>query len=187
LTPSLFLYSRRWLEYLLLGAGFFCLAIAFRQFARYEVFELTPQSLAVSNAHLHKPTPAAPARILGRLEIARLALSVDVLEGDTNENLALGAAHLTDTAPLGSNGNSAIAGHRDLAFRSLGAIRVGDKIKVHAATELTYRVTRTSIVTPADTSALASDGRPRLTLITCYPFHFIGSAPRRFIVEADLQ
>jgi sortase A len=112
---------------------------------------------------------------------------VTILEGDTDDNLALGAAHLSGTAPLGSNGNSAIAGHRDLAFRSLRNIHPGDEIVIKSSTDLTYRVTRTRIVSPSDTSVLGSDGRARLTLITCYPFYFVGPAPRRFIVEAELQ
>lgn len=121
-----------------------------------------------------------------RLEIPRIGLSVAVLEGDTKENLAVGAVHLTDTAALGSAiGNAAIAGHRDSAFRRLGEARCGDEIIVHGEQDFVYRVTRTRIVNANDTSALAEDGRGKLTLITCYPFHYVGNAPRRFLVEAE--
>ncbi len=183
MTPFLLLHSRRWLEYLLLVAGLFCLTSGLWQFSRYQLFEHTPGTLSA----LPKSVLPCPLKILGRLEVPRLALSVAILEGETDDNLALGAAHLSGTAPLGGNGNSAIAGHRDLAFRSLRNIQPGDEIIIKSATDLSYRVSCTRIVNPADTSVLGSDGRPRLTLITCYPFYFVGPAPRRFIVEAELQ
>lgn len=172
-SPCGLLCCRRWFERLILIAGLFCLASAAVPFARYERLQ---------------QTHAKPAQKgdLGRLEIPSIGISVSVLEGDTNENLALGVGHLTDTATLGSHGNAAIAGHRDLAFRSLGRIHPGDEIMIHGVTELAYRVTGTRIVNAADTSTLADDGRARLTLITCYPFHYVGSAPQRFIVEAEL-
>ncbi len=157
-------------------AGLFCLGSSLWQIGRYQAFERLP---AVS------PTPAKPG--LSRLEIPRLGLSVVVLEGDTKDNLARGAVHLTDTAALGGDGNAAIAGHRDSAFRLLSGIRAGDEIAIRGSAQFTYRVTGTRIVNARDTSPLASDERARLTLITCYPFHFVGSAPKRFIVEAALE
>ena len=168
-----FLCGRRWIEYFVLVAGVFCLGNAVAKAGRYQTFEQT----AIASAHAPKVT---------QLEIPRIGLSVAVLEGDTKENMALGAVHLTDTAALGSDsGNAAIAGHRDSAFRRLGEVRGGDEIVVRGETDFVYRVMRTRIVSADDTAALADDGQARLTLITCYPFHYVGSAPRRFLVEAE--
>jgi sortase A len=183
LTSSSSLNGRRRLEYLLLFGGLFYFGTALFQFARYEIFEHNPEAFLNVSA----PARSAPQKLLGRLEIPRLAVSVAVLEGDTDDNLSLGVAHLDGTATLGSRGNAAIAGHRDLAFQALGAIRNGDFVLIKSSADLTYRVVQTKIVNPTDTSVLASDGRALLTLITCYPFHYAGSAPQRFIVEAELQ
>ena len=84
------------------------------------------------------------------------------------------------------DGNSAMAGHRDGLFRPLKDVKVGDEIRFRTTRdEFRYRVTKTSIVMPDDLSVLAPQSdRPRLTLITCYPFYYVGSAPKRFIVHA---
>jgi sortase A len=173
------LCSRRWFEKLLLIAGIFCLGTAAAQIARYESFE----HRVVAR---ESKKPATP--VITRLEIPRIGLTVAILEGDTSENMAVAAVHLTDTAPLGSSdGNAAIAGHRDSAFRDLGSVRPGDEIVIHAAKDFVYRVTATEIVNASDTSVLGTNGKGLLTLITCYPFHYIGSAPKRFVVQAELK
>jgi sortase A len=83
-------------------------------------------------------------------------------------------------------GNSALAGHRDTFFRGLRGIRVGDDMRVLTAYgDFTYQVKRTVIVMPDDLSVLAPTSQPTLTLVTCYPFSFIGHAPKRFIVQAE--
>jgi sortase A len=167
----------------MLIAGFFCLGVALLQIGRYQLFQ---RNIALAALPRVGNPAARPA--LARLEIPRIGLSVAVLEGDSSKNLALGAAHLKDTAALGSpDGRAAIAGHRDSAFRDLGAVRVGDQIVIHSSQNFAYRVTRTRIVDASDTSALASDGQGRLTLITCYPFNYLGNAPRRFLVEAEIE
>lgn len=81
-----------------------------------------------------------------------------------------------------------IAGHRDLAFRGLRNIQAGDLVQIESADAKTYdyRVEGTCIVDPDDVSVLASDGQPRLTMITCYPFYFTGDAPKRYIMNARL-
>jgi sortase A len=92
------------------------------------------------------------------------------------------------TAPIGSNGNTVIAGHRDLAFRALRNVQAGDIVRVESAEakSYSYRVEGMRIVNSDDVSVLASDGRPRLTMITCYPFYYTGDAPKRYIVDARL-
>jgi len=164
----------------MLVAGLFCLGSSLLQIGRYEAFETLATTLPAASV-LHEQA------VLGRLDVARLGLSVVVFEGDTKENMARGAVHLGDTAALGSEGNAAIAGHRDSAFRLLSGIRLGDEISIRGSKQFAYRVTGTRIVSARDTSPLASDEQARLTLITCYPFHYVGSAPQRFIVEAALE
>lgn len=86
------------------------------------------------------------------------------------------------------HGNSAMAAHRDGLFRPLKDVRIGDEIRFRTTRdEFRYRVTKTSIVLPDDVSVLAAQSDTSLTLITCYPFYYVGSAPKRFIVQAERQ
>jgi sortase A len=134
-----------------------------------------------------RPEPRALRRgdVIGELEIPRLHLSVAVFEGDDAGILRLGAGHIPDTAlPLGS-GNIGIAAHRDTYFRPLRLIRVNDVIAVKTpAGESRYAVTEMKIVRPSDIGVLARAPGRDLTLVTCYPFYYVGSAPERFIVHA---
>jgi sortase A len=124
--------------------------------------------------------------VLGRLDIPRLELSVAVLQGTSSHILRLGAGHLPGSALPGAAGNSAIAGHRDTFFRGLKDIQLNDEIQIQTATGLfRYRVDLVRVVEPDDISILASSIQPELTLVTCYPFYFLGPAPKRFIVRAQ--
>lgn len=122
---------------------------------------------------------------LAVLRIPRLRLEVAVLPGTDDRTLDRGLGHIEDTAAPGTNGNSGIAGHRDGFFRGLKDIMPGDTIEVdtHEGRGV-YRVERTWIVDPEEVSVLDPTPMPALTLVTCYPFYFIGSAPQRFIVRA---
>jgi sortase A len=125
--------------------------------------------------------------VLGRLEIPRLALSVVIREGEDPRTLRLAVGHLPGTAWPGRPGNSAIAGHRDTFFRKLRHIEPHDDILVRTSAGVSrYVVVSTRIVEPEDVSVLKSNGEPILTLVTCYPFFHVGSAPQRFIVRAVL-
>jgi len=109
-----------------------------------------------------------------------------VVDGDSSGDLSLGPGHIPGTALPGRSGNIGIAGHRDSVFRPLRSIRKGQIITLttpHGKDE--YRVVCTSIVSPKDTSVLRPSTRDSLTLVTCYPFDFIGPAPKRFIVRAE--
>jgi sortase A len=113
-------------------------------------------------------------------------VSAIVREGDDSATLRHAVGHIPDTALPGEQGNSGLAGHRDTFFRGLKRIRTGDRITMTTtAGVLEYTVRDTRVVDPDDVSVLRSNGRPTLTLVTCYPFHYIGSAPRRFIVQAE--
>ena len=135
-------------------------------------------------------TPGRPAihSLIGRLEIPRLNVSVMVMEGDDDMALARAVGHLPETALPWEQGNAVIAGHRDTFFRPLKNVREGDEIRVTTARgTYDYRVTRTEIVEPDDLSVLAPTTTRSLTLVTCYPFSYIGSAPQRFIIHARSQ
>lgn len=134
------------------------------------------------------PTAPPEGAVVGRLEIPRLKLSVVVIEGDTPGDLRRAAGHIPGTALPGEPGNVAIAAHRDTFFRPLRLIRPDDSVFLDTRTgTYRYRVVSTSIVPPADTGVLAPAARDALTLVTCYPFHYIGSAPKRFIVRAERE
>jgi sortase A len=123
--------------------------------------------------------------VIGELEIPRLHLSVVVFEGDDAGILRLGAGHIPDTAFPPGSGNIGIAAHRDTYFRPLRLIRVNDVIEMKTpAGESRYAVTETKVVRPSDIGVLARAPGRDLTLVTCYPFYYIGSAPERFIVHA---
>ena len=129
--------------------------------------------------------PLAEGDILGRIKIPRLGLSAVILEGTKSRTLRLGVGHIRGTAIPGKPGNTAIAGHRDIFFRALKNIHDGDEIELQTAdTSTRYRVDWARVVAPEDVSVLDSTSESALTLVTCYPFYFIGAAPKRFVVRA---
>lgn len=128
-----------------------------------------------------EPAPAP----LAVLRIRRIGVEVPVLEGTDEGTLNRAAGHIADTAAPGEDGNCGIAAHRDGFFRALKDARVGDIVDLetrHGA--LTYRVERIWIVQPEDVSVLDPTPVSTVTLVTCYPFYFVGSAPQRYIVRA---
>jgi sortase A len=131
-------------------------------------------------------SPLARGSVLASLDSPRIGLSVMVLEGTDNHTLRLGAGHLPGTGVLGEEGNLVIAGHRDTFFRPLRNIQVGDVLDL-TSPEGTYRyeVTWTRVVPPDDTEALQPTRQAVLTLVTCYPFSYIGPAPDRLVIRAE--
>ena len=138
---------------------------------------------------LHPAPSKKPLRnglLLGRLRISRLNLAAVVREGANESTLSQAVGHVPGTALPGSIGNVGLAGHRDTFFRPLAKVKKDDAIDLETD-EGTFRyiVTSTEIVSPRDVSVLkASGGGKTLTLVTCYPFYYVGSAPKRFIVHA---
>lgn len=140
-----------------------------------------------TSAHGAPRRSAAPrtGTVIARLELPRLQLSTPVLEGSDDATLSRGAGHIEDTPLPGEAGNVGIAGHRDTVFRALRNARVGDLVDLRTADRvLRYRIAKTLIVKPDDVYVLDSTGEPTLTLVTCYPFEYIGHAPKRFIIQA---
>ena len=123
--------------------------------------------------------------VVGRLEVPRIGISVVVLQGVENHTLTLGAGHVPGTPLPGADGNVAIAAHRDTFFRRLEGIAVGDVVRF-ATVRQTYEYVVDSMETvdPQNTQVIESRAHPELTLITCYPFYFVGAAPKRFVVHA---
>lgn len=131
--------------------------------------------------------PRAPAlgAVIARVSIPRLDAAWFVMEGAGQNQLRLGPGHMPGTARPGDVGNCVIAGHRDTHFRALKDIRKGDEIRVETSTgRFCYRVTGISIVKPSNVQALAPSTPAVLSLVTCYPFYYVGPAPRRFVVRA---
>lgn len=197
----------RWLERALFAVGVACLGyygyqtIEARQVQRAQIAALesalATRPLPPFESHRaasapHAPNaPSAPSAPgvpgpLALLEIPRLNLSSAILSGDSEAVLDVAIGHLPDTPTPWEPGNSAVAAHRDGLFRPLRHIRVGDEVRVRSPHgEFTYRVRETRIVAPDDLSVLAPTDTQTLTLITCYPFNYVGSAPKRFIVHAE--
>lgn len=129
--------------------------------------------------------PLRHGEMIGRLEIPRVNVSVIVLEGADSSVLDVAAGHIPGTALPGLSGNVGIAAHRDTFFRSLREIRVRDRLSFETPAGIfQYAVESTEVVEPSDTGVLRQNAGEELTLVTCYPFNYIGSAPKRFIVHA---
>ncbi len=176
----------RWTQRLLFTCGVSALAYCGFVLLDAAMFQRSERrQLERLTAHADAP-PAGTEGLIGRLEIPRLGVSVIVMEGTDTTTLRRSVGHVSGTALPGKPGNVGISGHRDTFFRPLRNIRRNDVITL--ATSLgvyRYRVVSTKIVTPSDVAVLDPNGSELLTLVTCYPFYFVGSAPSRFIVRAE--
>lgn len=181
-------FGRR-LERVLFVAGFVTLAacaVALLDAAVYQFLGSRWLDLARGRG----PGSARSARLgedrpYGRIEIPRLGLSAVIREGVDRHTLLIAVGHVPGTALPGEGGNAVLSGHRDSFFRKLRHVRVDDAVRIVTPDDVYYyRVDGTQVTTPDRTEALAPTRAPTLTLITCYPFNFIGPAPKRFIVRA---
>ncbi len=190
--------SLRWVQrtlfavaFLMLGYCVFVLADAwmFQKQESGELARLADRPDATAPARelaMRAQLPSATKGLIGRIDIARLGLSVIVMEGTTAHTLRRAAGHISGTALPGEHGNVGISGHRDTLFRPLRKILPNDIVTFTTPQrEYRYRVVSTKVVSPASVSVLDSNGSDILTLVTCYPFYFVGPAPGRFIVRAE--
>lgn len=181
-----------WLERLLVLAGiaalgyFLYVNIETRLYQAMENRELDailaagPPAMPLLNA-----APVAPGSAIGRIEIPRLGVSSVIRAGVDARTLRLAVGHIPGTAFPGDGGNIGLAEHRDTFFRKLRDIRTFDEIRIVTPDgTFSYEVERTRIVKPEDTWVLDDTSIPSITLVTCYPFTYVGSAPDRFIVRA---
>ncbi len=157
------------------------------------VENIVPRAVQHEKAEESRP---AEGDVIGRVSLARLNLSAIVREGVSDRTLSVAVGHVPTTALPGQPGNFALAAHRDTLFRALKDVHLHDLVTVESPSRsFQYEVLATKIVQPSDVSVLQSDGggliassdrapEKLLTLITCYPFRYVGSAPKRFIVEA---
>jgi sortase A len=131
--------------------------------------------------------PVSDGDVIGRIEIPQLERSVPMMAGYDSSSLLRGVGHIPGTAMPGGLGTLGLAGHRDTYFRPLRRISPNMEIRVIGKTgTYHYVVDSTEIVTPGRVEVLDIQARPTMTLITCYPFDYIGTAPKRFIVHAHL-
>jgi sortase A len=145
----------------------------------------TPSSASRESSPSLKPV-IGPDGLIGRIEVTRLSLSVIVVEGTDKTTLRRAVGHIVGTGLPGQSGNMGIAGHRDTFFRPLKNIQRDDIIRLTTLRgEYRYRVVSTKVVSPERVEVLRPDGNEILTLVTCYPFYFVGPAPNRFIVRAE--
>jgi sortase A len=189
------------LERLLFIVGIVCLAYygyVSTESALYQAYEAkeldailtsvpAPPQPVAEPADVPLPPRARPASgsTIGRLEIPRLHVSAIVRAGSDARTLRLAIGHIGGTALPGEQGNVGLAAHRDTFFRSLEGIVAGDRVAMATARgRYEYEVVSTEVVDPDDTQVMESRARNELTLITCFPFYYVGSAPRRFVVHA---
>jgi sortase A len=131
------------------------------------------------------PEAIGPDGLIGRIGIPRLDVSAVVIEGTSHKTLRRAVGHIAGTSLPGQPGNVGIAGHRDTFFRPLRNVQENDIITFTTlGGEYRYRVVSIKVVSPDNVAVLNPDGNEILTLVTCYPFYFVGSAPDRFIVRA---
>lgn len=184
-------------SYLLLTGGFFLLFLGAREFlssragqsraARDFQKSLEENYIGRSAPYTIRVNPPAPGQVFAKLVIPRLNAELYIVEGDDADDLRRAPGHMIGSALPGALGNCVIAGHRDTHFRILKDIRDGDDIILKTPHgQYLYRVHNRKVVTTKAIAVLEPTPHPELSLITCYPFYYIGSAPKRFVVEAKL-
>jgi sortase A len=185
---------RRFLSIILIAAGAFLTfqgardflesrfgqSVAARDFGAFE-------SLARAGSATPQPGTVRARDPVAKLVIPRLEAQLYVVEGVDEKDLRRGPGHMAGTVMPGAEGNCVIAGHRDTHFRVLKDIRKGDDILLETGEgQFLYRVKQLRVVSPRNTQPLQPTAGPVLNLITCYPFYYVGAAPKRFVVEATL-
>jgi sortase A len=180
------------LTFLLGGACYFFLAFGFLALGyagfvladsrAYQALETKKFSQA---ALLSEPHIMVEGDVIGALQVPRLGLEVIVVQGDSPTSLRRAVGHLANSAMPGERGNVALAGHRDTFFRPLRDIQPGDEIRFKSRERsFDYRVESVEVVGPTDMYVLESSTGHELTLLTCFPFYYVGPAPKRFVVHA---
>ena len=202
---------KRWLESGLVLAGLLLLGLwsgSHFESRGFQIAESKKLEAALSRARSDRPENAANAAtfigpptssaanlalrpaalgngVLGRIEIPRLRIAAMVAEGSDLKTLRHAVGHIRSTALPGSPGNCALAGHRDTFLRGLGKVRIDDIVRLITPDRTyTYRVEWGIVVDPHRVEVLDSTAVRSVTLITCYPFEYIGHAPKRFVVRA---
>ena len=192
-APSIKIRLARGIEGLLILAGLTAVGVWAWHNVRYRLVQIRDNDTFERSATFtRKAKPAGAVAILngglvGLLVIPRLELHAIVREGTADDTLDVALGHIAGTAFPGQNGNVGVAGHRDTLFRHLGGVRTGDLILFDTpSSSYTYLVEGTEIVEAQDVAVLRPASHAELTLVTCFPFRYVGAAPDRFIVKARL-
>lgn len=128
------------------------------------------------------------SKVMGKIIISKINESIPIIEGTSDKDLENGAGHYEDSLLPGENGNSIIFGHRDTVFKRLGEVKLKDLITVETSVgKFIYEIVDIRITIPTEEELIKTYNEPILTLITCYPFIYIGHAPKRFVVTAKLK
>ena len=173
--------------YLFLIGGILVLAYAAYTIADAHAYQ-TVEKVRFENVKVssnQQPRHVVPGDVIGELEVPRLGLQTIVVQGDSPKILRRAVGHIVETAMPGGQGNVTLAGHRDTFFRPLRNIRRGDTVTLKTLEgAFQYEVESTAVVPPNDIQVLQPYAERTLTLITCFPFYYVGPAPNRFIVLA---
>jgi sortase A len=172
-------------HYVLLAAGLFGLAYAGYVIADAHTYQAIEQSKFEGISPSKERPPVIEGSAIGEIEVPRLGLKAIFVQGDSPRILRRAVGHISETALPGGWGNIVLTGHRDSFFRPLRNIREGDAITLKTLDgDFQYQVESTAVVLPTDTQVLQASSERTLTLITCFPFYYVGPAPNRFIVRA---
>jgi len=154
----------------------------------YQAFEQSEFDAELQRGTGSPPSPSSAlveGGVIGEIQVPRLHLKAIVVQGDSHTILRRAVGHIPETALPGEPGNVALAGHRDTFFRPLRNIRLGDTITLKtSAGDFQYLVESTQVVPATTVEVLKASARRTLTLITCFPFDYLGAAPNRFVVRA---
>ena len=187
--------TRQFLSYLFIASGAVLLFLGARDYLGSQLgqtkaareFTRSSTPAQPQTAAPNPDPPPQPGDTVAKLIIPRLDAQLYVVEGDDTGELRRVPGHISGTAMPGGHGNCVIAGHRDTHFRVLKDIRKGDDIVLETRYgEYLYRVKSTGVISPRNNQPLRPTSHAELNLITCYPFYYVGAAPKRFIVEARL-
>jgi sortase A len=171
--------------YIFLAGGAFGLGYAGYVIADAHTYQAIEQSKFESASPAEERHPLIAGGAIGEMEVRRLGLKAIFVEGDSPRILRHAVGHIAETALPGEWGNVVLTGHRDTFFRPLRNIRQGDAITLTTVDgDFQYQVEWTAVVPPSDVQVLQSSSERTLTLITCFPFYYVGPAPKRFIVRA---
>ena len=172
-------------SYFFLALGLLALGYAGFVFADSHVYQTLEMKRFTQASPLSEPHILAEGEVIGEIQVPCLGLNAIVVQGDSSASLRRAVGHISKSALPGEWGNVALAGHGDTFFRPLHDIRLGDAIKFTTPVpSFEYVVESIEIVSPNDIQVLDPSTGRDLTFITCFPFHFVGPAPKRFIVRA---
>jgi sortase A len=171
--------------YFFLTLGIFALGYAGFVYADSHAYQAVEMKKIRQASRFAAPHVLAEGDVIGEIQVPRVGLSAIVVQGDSPANLRRAVGHLSKSALPGEWGNVALAAHRDTFFRPLRDVQVGDEIRFKTPERsFEYVVESIEIVAPRDVRVLEPSSGHELTFITCFPFHYIGPAPKRFVVHA---